>query len=508
MAVSREPTGEEAAAAPRPDASGLDVLDTSEAGSLVIRGGVVRIAGYALNVGLSVVGAAVLIRYLGAEDFGRYTAVVSVVTVVAGLIEAGMTNIGVREYSVVRDAAARAGAVSQLLGLRLVLALIGGAIAVAFAAAVGYDDEMVVGTAAAAAGLLATIVQATYGVPLQARLRLGSVTAIDVLRQVVTVALIAVLVVAGASLVPLLAVPAMAAAVALVATFVLVRAEISLGPAFSRAGWGEILRVTLPYAAATGVGVVYVYLTVVLISLVSTNEETGYFGAAFRVFVVLGGIPGLLVVSAFPVLARAARDDRTRLAYALQRLFDVSLILGVGLAVLTLVGAPLAIDVIGGDEVEPAVDVLRIQAGAVLGSCFVATWGFALLSLARYRALLAANALALGLSATLTLALAPTYGAEGGAVATLVAESALALASGVALIAARPDLRPSVGTLPKVAVAGGAAAATLLVPGLPVIVDLALAAVAYGAAVLVLRAVPEEILEALVRPLRAKLRAA
>lgn len=478
------------------DASGIDILDSTRAGAAVIRGGTLRVVGYAVTVALSVASATLLIRHLGPTDFGRYTAVVSLVTLVGGLTEAGMTNIGLREYSVL-EGATRERLMRELLGLRIVLTAAGVIAAVAFAALVRYDDVMVAGTAVAGLALVVTVTQATYGVPLQSRLRLAWVSALEVLRQLVTAVLVVVLVVAGASLLPLLAVPVVAAVAILLATIPLVRGATPLAPGFNRAEWIRLLRLTLPYAAATAVGVVYAYLAIVLLSLVSTAQETGYFGAAFRIFVVLGAIPGLLVSSAFPVLARAARDDQSRLAYALQRLYDISLILGVGLAVLTAVGADVAIRVVAGQGFDTSVRVLEIQAGAILSSYFVATWGYALLSLGRYRALLGANALALLLSAALTLALAPPYGAIGAAVATLVGETSLAAAYGVLLMLPRRDLRVSLDPLLKVGVAGASAAALMLVPSVPDPVRVAACGATYVLLLVLLRAVPDEIGEAL-----------
>ena len=473
----------------------MDILDTTSAGPAVIRGGILRIGGYVLGVVLSVASAALLIRHLGAVDFGRYTTVVSIVTIVGGLTEAGMTNIAVREYTVLsgpdRDRVMR-----ELLGLRLVLTVAGALAAFAFSAAAHYDGTMVAATAVAGAGLLVVITQATYGVPLQSGLRLGWVTAIELLRQVVTVALVVTFIGLGASLLPLVAVPAFAGVVVLIVTVPLVRNAIPLVPRFDWARSLRLLRLTLPYAAATAVGVIYVYVAVVLMSLISTQEETGYFSAAFRIFVVLGGIPGLLVASAFPVLARAARDDHIRLAYALQRLWEISLILGAGLALLTVLGAEPAIGIVAGEGFSPSVDVLRIQAGAVLASYLVATWGYALLSLGRYRALLMANALALGLSAVLILALAAEYGAKGAAVGTLAGETSLAAAYAFALMRPRSDLRVRLGVLPRVVLASAAGAAVLLVPGVPDPAAVAVGGFAYVLVLAVLRAIPREIGEA------------
>jgi O-antigen/teichoic acid export membrane protein len=481
-----------------PSESPTHVLDLPTAGGKVIRGSVLRSLSYAATVALGVVSAALMTRHLGVVDFGRYVTVFSIVTVAIGMSDIGMSNIGVREYSV-REGAERDREMRNLLGLRIALTSIAVVIAIGFSAVAGYPEVMVVGTLVASLGFVLGTVQQTLAVPLTAGLRLGWVASLDVLRQAGIALVVVGLVLSGAGLLGFLASPIPVAAVLLVGTAWLVRGSIPFLPAFNPRAWGQLLRLVVPYAAASAVGAVYVNLVVVLTSLVASQQETGYFGAAFRVFGVLSAVPGLLVASAFPVLARAARDDRERLRYALQRLWDIGLLLGAGAAVLTAVGAPVAIDIVAGPDFEPSVSVLRIQAGALFASYFVAIWGFALLSLGAYRSLLVANALALVLAAGLALALAPAYGADGAAVATLVGEAGLALALGLQLMWSRKDLRVDPEILPRVLLATLLAAAVLFVPGLSDLADLVLAAAVYVAAVLLLRAVPDEVWAALRR---------
>jgi O-antigen/teichoic acid export membrane protein len=473
-----------------------DILSTPAAGTAAIRGAIIRAAGYGAAVAMSVVGAAILTRYLGPADFGRYTAVVSLVTIVGAFAEAGMTSIGIRELSVL-PRTQRPQFVSGLLAIRLVATTVGVGVAAGFAALAGYDRTMVLGTVVVGLGLLLLAIQNTWAIPLQSDLRLGWVTVLDLVRQAALVLGIAALAVAGASLVPIYFVTVLSALAALVATIPLVRRTVTLRPSFGDAEWRRLLGLTLPFAAANAVGAVYVYLAVVLLSVVSTEEQTGYFGASFRVFIVLTAIPGLLVSSAFPILARAAREDDRRLAYGLERLWEMLLVLGAGVALLTAVGAELAIDIVGGAEFESAAEVLRIQSLALLASYVLATWGFGLLSLSFYRGLLIANGAALAVSVACTLTLGHEYGANGAAVATVAGETTLAIGYAVALLGRRPDLRPSPGVVPRVAVALGAAAATLLVPGLPTVARLVLAGAVYAGAAWLLRAVPPEVGEAI-----------
>jgi O-antigen/teichoic acid export membrane protein len=479
------------------DATGSEthVLDQPTAGGKVIRGTLLRVISYGAGVLLGVLSAALLTRHLGAADFGRYITVVSLIAVAAGLSDAGLLNVGVREYSV-RERGERERLLSNLFGIRLAVTAIGTLLAVAFAIAAGYGTEMVLGTALAGLALLVTTFQQTLAVPLSSDLRLGWVSSLEFIRQLATLVAVAALVFAGAGLLAFLAAQIPVALVVLLATVVLVHRLVSVRPAFALEQWKRLTGVVLPYAAANAVGVLYGSLAVILLSLISTADETGYFGAAFRVFLVIAGIPALLVTSAFPILARAARDDHERLAYACQRLWDISLLVGSGLALATLIGAPLAIDIVAGKQFEPSVDVLRVQAAALLPSFVFGVWGFALLALARYRGLLIANGVALLASAALTLGLGSAYGAFGAAFATLVGDTCLAIGYAIVLMRGHPEFRVSLELVPRVAVACGVAACSVLLP-LPVVLQLTLTVVAYVAVVFALKAVPEEIPEAL-----------
>ena len=477
-------------------ASTPHVLDLPTAGGRVIRGSVLRVGAYLAGVLLGVVGAALMTRHLGAADFGRYITIFSVISITAGLSDAGLLNIGVREYSL-REEEGRERLLRNLLGIRLVVTGIGTALAVLFSTAAGYTSQMILGTLLLGVALVVTTIQQTLGVPLSSELRLGWLSVVDLVRQLATLIGIGALVLGGAGLLPFFAVQIPVALAVLVLTVILVRRVGSLIPSFSREEWGRLRHAVLPYATANAVGVVYVFLAIILLSLVSTADETGYFGAAFRVFLVLAGIPSLIVASAFPILARAARDDHARLAYANQRLWDISLIIGSGLALATAVGAPFAINVIAGSEFDASVDVLRVQAGALLPSFVFGVWGFALLALGRYRGILIANAVALLASATVTLALAPSFGAFGAAFATLAGDTCLAIGYGLVLMRGNPEFRVSLALVPPVALACAVGACALLIPGVPNVVMLVIATAVYVVVLVALGAIPTEIRDAL-----------
>jgi len=485
--------------APLDDLSG--VLDSSEAGGRIVRGGIVRFASYAAMIGLSVLAAALLTRHLGVIRFGYYTTVLSLVAVVSAITDAGMSTIGAREYAV-RDGIERELLMRDLLGLRIVLTALGVLLVTGFAFAAGYGSELLLGAVLASLGTIALVIQHTHTIPIAAALRLGTLAALELGRQVLSVAAIVVLVALGAGVLPLLAV-VLAVNVALIApTAALARHQLSLRASLRPRHWLALLRLTISFSLASALGTLYIYTAQILTSLVTSAHQSGLFAASFRIFVVLGTLPALLTSGALPLLARAARDDRQRLAYALRRIFEVSLILGVAAALATLAGAQFMIEVVAGPKYAASVEVLQIQGAALIATFALAGWSFALLSLERYKGLLLANLAAFLVSCTLTIVLASSSGATGAALATLCGESVLALGLLAALRHGHPELAPRPGIILKVALAAAPAVALGLLPRTPSLLRMVLALGAYGLMVLLTKAVPREMLELLPSRLR------
>jgi O-antigen/teichoic acid export membrane protein len=498
VAVSVEPGGQRVGAV----AVSVEpnVLDTPAAGGLIVRGGIVRFGGYVAVVGMSLIPVVLLTRYLGPARLSAYTTVISLVSVVTVVTDVGMSNLGIREFSV-REGAERDMLLRDLLGLRLALTFVGIALATLFAVLAGYDAALLAGTVLASLSTIALVYQHTLSIPLAADLRLGAITLLDLARQALTVVAIVPLVAVGAGLLPLLAVPLAVYVLLVPVTAALVRGRISLRLELRPRHWLSLLRLTVSFSLSAAVGAIYIYTAQIITSLVAGAHQSGLFAVSFRVFIVLVTVPGLLVGNALPLLARTARDDRERLAYGLQRIFEVSLILGVAVALGILAGAPFVVAVVGGPKYAGAVPVLRIQGAAMIASFIVAGWGFALLSIKRYGALLAVNAAALLVSCALTLLLATADGARGAALATLCGESTLALGYLLVLARGHPQLRPRVAILPKVVLAAAAAIALLLALGsLPSVALTAVVLTAYGLVILLTRATPEEITELVPRP--------
>jgi O-antigen/teichoic acid export membrane protein len=480
---------------PREEAE-VDILDTAEAGPSVIRGSLLRLSAYLLGTLATVASSAVVIRHLGVINTGRYITVTAIVLIVLTVSDLGVTGIAVRDYSS-GPKGDRQRLLANLLGIRMTIAVGGLIIAVLFTVAVGYPLVMVIGTVIAGLGTLGLVVQDACAIPLQVGLRFGWVAGLQLAIQAGVAIEAVLLALAGAGLLPFFATQIPIVLPALFVTVLVSGRDVRVLPTIDTKRWRQMLGRILPFSGAVVLSVIYFQIAQIMVSLISNAHQTGYFGVAFRVLVSFTALPPLLVSTALPMLARAARDDSERFDYASRRLAETMLLAGCGLALALFLGARFAVDVVAGAHFGHSVEVLRILAVALLGTFVIGARGYALLSLDRLRAMLACNALALVVVVVAGVPLISVYGAKGAAIGMVAAELTLAAGYEYSLTRGRRELGLGLGFVLRAAAATVAAAAVALGLGLTPVIAATLGLALYLAALLALGIVPDEIRQAL-----------
>ena len=431
----------------RPEGSAASAHD---AGARAVRGGMLRTAGYGFGFILGIPTSVLLLRHLGVDGFARYATVVALLGIVGGITDAGLTAVGARELALRERGPERDRLLATILGLRLVVTPLGVILAVAFALVAGYSSTLVLGTLAGGIGVVAVSVQATLLMPLPVDLRFGQVTLIDVLRQVLALAGVALLVALGAGLLPLLAVQAPIGILTLLATVALTWRGGLVRPRLERQLASMLFKEALPIAISLTLGVIYLRVLVLLCGFLTTTTQTGYFGTSFRAFEVLWSLPTLMLSAALPLLSVAGRDDRQRLAGALQTMTEAALIFGLFIAIAVSVGARPLLVALGGQQYSGATGTLRIQIFAIVLVFVGQAWQLGLVALRQQRALALANGLALLVVLVAGVILVPPFGAVGAAIAAVAAEAALAGSILYSLHRLEPALMPNGSFAPRV----------------------------------------------------------
>ena len=473
-----------------------DVLRSSEAGGRVIRGSAARVIANVAGIVLGLATATLLLRHLGVEDSGRYVTVLSLVGIAVSVVDTGL-NVTASSELALREPGNRRALVANILAQRLLIAPVALLLLVAFALIAGYPSEMVAGTALAGTGVLIVAVADAVRVPLTVQLRNAGLAFVDFLRQVVTLAGVALLVALGAHLTPFFAVQVVVGVAVVAVTPFLIGIDGLVWPRFDRDDQRTLLRRALPVAAALALGQVYFRLVIVLMSLISSPEQTGYFGGSLRAMEAMIVLPVLVAGVALPLLTAAARDDLARLRYAIEGLSEGAVIAGVLVVLVTVRAAEPVMAVIGGEAFRPSGAVLQIQVAALLFIALYQIWTVSLIALGRQRELILTNALGLLGVAIFAAALVPPLGAKGGAAASVLGDAVLAGLIYWRLHQSTGRVTVSLGFLARVAAAAAAAVVALVLTGIPDLVAATLAGVLFLGVGWLIGMVPKELREAL-----------
>jgi O-antigen/teichoic acid export membrane protein len=421
-ASAAPPRGAPLTAAPETDSG---VLSGSDVAGRVVRGGAQRAVGFAVVNLLGVVSSVILLRHLGVSDFGRYGTVIALVSIASGLADAGLNMTGSRELALLPEADERRRLLGGLLGVRLLLLTLAALGAVAFALLAGYDSEMLAGTALAGVGALLVGTQSTLTLPLVVGLRNGLLSINEVLKQVILVAGIVALAVAGAALTPFFAIQVMVGVGALLAVPFLIHHSELAWPSLSRAELHHVVVTALPLALASILTALYLRLLIVIASLLTSEYETGLFVTSSRVIEMIGGLALLLIGVILPVATVAARDDRPRLRYMLASTTKLALVVGGLLALTVLVAARPIVVLLGGEDFAGAASVLRLQAPVVLTVFLVYGWTGFLIADGRRRVLVQCMLVALSVVIVGGIAFIAQLDARGAALAAVAADVVL-----------------------------------------------------------------------------------
>ncbi|MFL5915904.1 MAG: polysaccharide biosynthesis C-terminal domain-containing protein [Gaiellaceae bacterium] len=479
----------------RAEQAGADALGAPDVGLKVIRGAGVRAGGYGLGMLLTAVASVLLLRHLGVVNFGRYATVTSLVAITGGLTEAGLTAVAGRDLTLRPRGEKRQRLLENLLGLRLVLTAVGVAAAIAFAAAASYGRVLVLGTALAGIGAILSAYQMTAALPLSIDLRIGRLTISELVKQAAMLVAFAIFVAVGAGLLPFFGAAIAVALVGIAVTPSLVGSEFTWRPTFDRAEWRTLIRETLPLSASVVFGVFYFRVLIVIMSLLASAVATGLYATSFRVVDILYGAVGLIATTALPVLTVAAADQG-RLRYIFQRMTEGAVLGACLLVLLVAVLAKPVLGLLGGAQYRAAAPVLRIQLIAVIPVFVTYVWQLTLVSIRRQSLMVVSNGLALVVGLASAFALIPPYGAKGAAIAAVAAEGACTLCL-VVVLRGEPDAPlPNFRFLWKPAIASAVGVGIGFSPWLPVAAAAAAAAVAYLGVLVLTKAVPNEVRDA------------
>ncbi len=370
-----------------------------------------------------------VIRQLGAEDFGQYAAIGAFGTVFLFVADLGLSPYAVREFARLRDQDggwAKAERLwSQLLWLRIMLAFLSAGFSIGAALVTGRPTEMVVGIVVNGLFLWLYGIQGASETTLAGFEKMGLTSSAKVINQLIFVVAGGLALWLGYGYMGLIVANLLGGAAMMVVCWRGVRTlALKLHPPELRA-WGMLLRAAWPFGLLTlALGLSYRFDTV-LLNVTRGDAETGWYNTAYSLIFSLVMVSNVINTSLYPTFTRQAARSPERVpaisARLLRYLLAVALPLAVGGWVLV---NPLVIFLYGPENAPaaPALAVLIWVLPFMYASEFL---GYVVLVTGREKRVAQAVLVSTTVNVIANAALVPVYGYEVAAVMTVVTEIVL-----------------------------------------------------------------------------------
>ncbi|HPE12040.1 MAG TPA: flippase [Actinomycetota bacterium] len=428
----------------------------------VVRGVAQQAGGRIVAVLVSFVSLSVTVNYLSIRDYGVLTTVVAFVGLFEIFIDLGIGTV------VVRRASAGKAPLERLVGVGLWMSLLYAwplyLLAVASAYLIYPDQpEVRVGVAILGVSLILATISSSYLPVFEVKISYGALTMAEIVGRFGSLAAILAVVHFDLGLTAIICAQLVPFAVQFVTVLIASRSHGRFRPQSSRSVAVGLLREALPLAGVLLVAISYLRADAVLLSILSTQEQVGAYGLAYRL---------ASNVSMFGAIAASTLLAPTSTAFGESRAAYHRVVTGSTRMMLLL---SLSIAMIGWFFVSPTLHLLapedmanlstplgQLLLVAVALGTLNALFSGALIAAHLQTRLLMLSVVMLAVNVALNVALIPVWQAMGSAVA-LVATEGLSTVGVIALMHRYAGWSFPFGYLARLAVPVGATGALMAV---------------------------------------------
>ena len=378
---------------------------------------------------LSFAFSVLIVRRLGAEQYGQYAAVLAVGGLLIFLADRGLSPYTVRAVARLRDQAGGRQQIEELFGnllrLRVLLAFITGLLIIASAWLTKRPPEMIAAIALGALGLLFYSSQGSAEAILYGFERLDVTAGARVAHQLTFVVLGAIALVLGIGYYGLVGANLVGI---LVLTFICWQGTRRLGVRpgqVRRQLWPGLIRSGIPFGIiGFTLGLSYRFDTV-LLNIFQGDIQTGYYNAAYSLVFATIVLSNVVNTALYPSLTRQAASNADRLPMIYARTLRYLLIVSLPIAVGGYLLAHQIIPFLFESDYAPAIPGLRMLIWVVPLMFLSEFLGYAILVDGREGNIVRAVLVSTSLNVLANLLLVPRWGYMAAAAMTVFTEFVL-----------------------------------------------------------------------------------
>ena len=434
-----------------------------------------------------------IIRTLGAQDFGQYSAIAAFGTIFLFVADLGLSTYMVRQVARLRDAPDGPDEIKQLFGniliLRLVLSALASVLLLSAAWITGRPLIMIGAIGLNTLGIMMYGAQGTFDVVLAGYERLDLSSRAKLLYQAAFIILGSLALWQGTGYYGLIV--ANLGCIGLY-TAICWRWVRKLGVRPNRAAlasWLPLLRASLPFAVISfALGLSYKFDSV-LLNIYRTDQETGYYNAAYNLIFSAVLISNVINTSLYPSLTRQVTLNAARLAPIVERVLRYLVTIALPITVGVWALADPLVTLLYTKNYQPAAPAMQIIVWVVPFMYLSEFLGYVVLITGREKIAARSVLISTGFNVLINLWVVPHYGYLGSAVMTVATEIILVGQYGFVLAAMLRKMNwVNILVRPLAASAMMGALVVFLRPNLPLPVTVGIGAVSYFVFLFVVRA--------------------
>ncbi|MBN1913033.1 MAG: flippase, partial [Candidatus Omnitrophica bacterium] len=322
------------------------------------------VGGHAINVSVSILSSVLLVRYLGSERLGQYSALYAYLAIFSWITTLGIEPILVRKATQMQDQ--KRQVIGNGLVLSVFLSALATVLAVIFSVTTSYAKGFQWMLLIAAVDFLFLTPLRTSAVVFQIQLNQWYKVAITVSREIAWVIVLVLVITFKGGLFVIVLSRLLCSLAEGVAMFIVSRRFIKFNWYWKWSLSLEIIKEAWPLTFAALTGLIYMRIDQVLLFKLSSAKELGYYAAAVRLAELPTILPAAIMTAMLTVLSKVVDKEELFNRY-MNIAFRSLAILIFGICTFVALGATTIITLPFGKEYLPSARVLSVLIWSEVG---------------------------------------------------------------------------------------------------------------------------------------------
>ena len=259
---------------------------------------------------LGLISIFLLARYLGVDNFGNYSLVITFVSFFLFMNDLGVSAVFIRGISSEKSTQDAGVLLGDATSLKLLLSFIAIAGTIVFAFVFSYPYEIILLIAIFSATHLFGSLTTIYTGFLQARMKMFEVALLELFLYVFYLVSLLAVIFLGKGLQELLFLYVISTAITMFLAWFYSRKHISVKFRINLNAWKQLLNEGWPFAMTSLFIALYNRVDILMLSKMATAADIGKYSASFRLTEALAIIPGALSLVLFPVMSKYHKESK------------------------------------------------------------------------------------------------------------------------------------------------------------------------------------------------------